>query len=114
MSPSGPLPKAFARAAMMFLAVAQVFLALAPLAEVRGSSSIPHVEQAGTSEHHSHDEGTCTACVARTLLNSSELSGGAAFRLAHAEDVHRAGAVNAPADRRSTGPGARAPPLNRA
>ena len=108
------LPKILARPAMIFLAVAQVLLALTPLAEGRGANSTPHVEQAGTAEHHAHDEASCAACVARTLLTSCEPSSPADFRDAASHAMRPGGAMGLPADRGRTGLDARAPPLNRA
>ena len=59
--------------AATFAAVAQVFIAAAPLAEVRfGPDARAHVESAGTSLHHAHDEGTCAACVSQHLLATAE------------------------------------------
>jgi hypothetical protein len=58
---------------MVFLAVAQVLLAFAPLTEPGVGSSAPHVEEAGTALHHSHDEAGCVACAARVLLDSAGL-----------------------------------------
>jgi hypothetical protein len=108
------LPKLLARPAMIFLAVAQVLLALAPLAEGRGANSTPHVEQAGTAEHHAHDEASCAACVARTLLTSCEPPGPADFRLTGGHVVRPGGVMGLPAASHRTGLDARAPPLNRA
>src|SRR5688572_33097707 len=108
------LPKILARPAMIFLAVAQVLLALTPLAEIRGSNSTPHVEEAGIAEHHSHDEASCAACVARTILTSYEHPEPADFRVADSHVVRPGGPMGLPADRYRTGLAARAPPLNRA
>ena len=108
------LPKILARPAMIFLAVAQVFLAFVPLAEAKGANSTPHVEQAGTAEHHSHDEASCAACVARTLLSSHELPGPADFGAADSHVIRPDGPMGLRADRCSNGLDARAPPLNRA
>ena len=110
----GLLPKILARPAMIFLAVAQVFLALLPLAEAKGASSTPHVEQAGTAEHHSHDDASCASCAARTLLTSWEPPGPADFCIRSRHVVRPGGLMELPADRSRTGLDARAPPLNRA
>ena len=111
---SAMLPKVLARSAMIFLAVAQVFLAFAPLAEVKGASTTAHVEEAGTTEHHSHDEASCAACVARTLLTSSELPHTGYSKAEDTQEVRRCTAAGSPASRFPTGLAARAPPLNRA
>ena len=70
------LPRVLWRPALLFFAVAQVLLAFAPVLEAtRGSSAVAHVEEAGTSLHHAHDEASCFACIAREILSSSELAG---------------------------------------
>lgn len=49
--------------------VAQVGLALAPIAEGReGPDAAAHVEAAGISTHYAHSDATCATCQARTLL----------------------------------------------
>src|SRR6266542_1448787 len=54
-------------------AAAQTFLIASPLAEGRlGHDAIAHVEAAGTSLHHAHDEARCAACVSQHLLSASE------------------------------------------
>jgi len=54
-------------------AAAQVFIAAAPLTEGRfGPDARAHVESAGTSLHHAHDEATCAACVSQHLLAAAE------------------------------------------
>jgi hypothetical protein len=54
-------------------AVAQLFIATAPLAEARsGPDARAHVEVAGTSLHHAHDEATCAACISQHLLATAE------------------------------------------
>jgi hypothetical protein len=58
---------------MFVFAVAQVLLAFAPLAEGKTANLRAHVEEAGTTGHHAHDEANCVACVARAMLSSSEL-----------------------------------------
>lgn len=58
-----------------FAAAAQFALAGAPLAEARsGPDASAHIEQAGTSLHHAHDEATCVACVSQHLLSGAEPS----------------------------------------
>jgi hypothetical protein len=68
---SSILPRRLWRPALFFFAVAQMLLAFAPLTEGRWSGSQAHVEEAGTSLHHAHNESGCAACVARGLLASS-------------------------------------------
>ena len=66
------LPRALWRPAMFFFALAQILLAFAPLAEAkRMGDSAAHVEEAGTSLHHAHNEADCAACTARLLLSSA-------------------------------------------
>lgn len=68
------LPRFLRRPAMLFLAVAQMLLAFAPIAEGKlGASASAHAESADTGLHHAHDDANCSACVARQLLSSSEL-----------------------------------------
>ncbi|HVD59527.1 MAG TPA: hypothetical protein VNC11_01550 [Gemmatimonadaceae bacterium] len=56
-----------------FASAAQFVLAGAPFAEARsGPDASAHVEQAGTSLHHAHDEATCIACVSQHLLSGAE------------------------------------------
>ncbi len=97
---------------MVFAAVAQVLLAFAPLAEA-GSGSIAHVEEAGTAIHHTHNEASCSACVARVLLDSTEIAGRRTLYLATETVASRHAALRSVT---SATPGAnfsRAPPLNR-
>jgi hypothetical protein len=43
---------------------------IAPLGEVRTGQSAPaHVEAAGTNQHFAHNEATCVACTASTLVS---------------------------------------------
>ncbi len=66
-------PRALWRPAIFFFAVAQLFLAFAPLLEGRqGSDAGAHVEEAGTTLHHAHNDADCTACTARGLIASGE------------------------------------------
>jgi hypothetical protein len=67
------LPRYLWRPALTLFAIAQVLLALAPLGDARiASDASPHVEEAGTSLHHAHNEADCVACTAREILSSSE------------------------------------------
>ena len=67
------LPRALWRPAILFFAVAQVFLSFAPLLEAReGPDARSHVEDLGTTLHHAHNDADCAACIARGLLSSSD------------------------------------------
>jgi len=69
------LPRVLWRPAMLFFAVAQLFLAFAPLLEGRqGPDAGAHVEEAGTTLHHAHNDADCNACTARGLMASAEPS----------------------------------------
>jgi hypothetical protein len=52
-----------------FLAlIAQVTVALSPLAEARrGPGMASHVESGGVKLHYAHDEATCASCQARSI-----------------------------------------------
>jgi hypothetical protein len=99
---------------MVFIAIAQVLLAFAPLAEVGVGAASPHVEEAGTAIHHTHDEASCSACVARVLLSSTELADRTTLFFASSaigpDDV----AVTTGGPRAPGGNFSRAPPLDRA
>ena len=63
------LPRALWRPALFFFAVSQFLLAFAPLLEGRqGPDARAHVEEAGTTLHHAHNDADCAACIARGLL----------------------------------------------
>jgi len=67
------LPRALWRPAIFFFAVAQIFLSFAPLLEGRqGPDARAHVEEAGTTLHHAHNDANCAACTARGLAASPE------------------------------------------
>jgi hypothetical protein len=67
------LPRALWRPVMSFFAVAQILLSFALLIEAqRGPDARAHVEEAGTTLHHAHDEANCAACIARGLLSSGD------------------------------------------
>jgi hypothetical protein len=67
------LPRALWRPAIFFFAVAQFLLAFAPLLEGRqGPDARAHIEEAGTTLHHAHNDADCAACTARGLLASAE------------------------------------------
>lgn len=64
------LPSIVARTAIFLYAAAQLCLALAAVSEGRfGADARSHVEAAGTSIHHAHDEAGCAACTARAMLS---------------------------------------------
>ena len=97
---------------MLFFAVAQVLLAFAPLAEGRTANLRAHVEEAGATGHHAHDEASCVACVARAMLSASELPD-ARVTESFATDVSRfqsgfSGPASLPAGHSQS----RAPPLS--
>ena len=67
------LPRSLWRPAILFFAIAQVLLAFSPILEGnQGKSSRAHVEEAGTTLHHAHNEADCAACAARGLLSSAD------------------------------------------
>lgn len=67
------LPKVLWRPALFFFTVAQLLLAFAPLLEGRqGPDARAHVEEAGTTLHHAHNDADCAACIARGLLASAD------------------------------------------
>jgi hypothetical protein len=67
------LPRALWRPALFFFAVSQFLLAFAPLLEGRqGPDARAHVEEAGTTLHHAHNDADCAACIARGLLASAD------------------------------------------
>ena len=52
---------------------AQVLLGTAALGEARfGPDASAHVESAGTSIHHAHDDASCVACVSQHILSGAE------------------------------------------
>lgn len=57
-----------------FAAAAQFIIAGAAFAEGKpGHDAVAHVEEAGTSLHHAHNEAKCIACVSQHLLSGAEL-----------------------------------------
>ena len=51
-----------------FLAlIAQVTVAMSPLAEGRRPGMASHVESGGVKLHYAHDEATCASCQARSI-----------------------------------------------
>lgn len=67
------LPKVLWRPALFFFTVAQILLSFAPLLEGRqGPDARAHVEEAGTTLHHAHNDADCVACIARALLASAD------------------------------------------
>ncbi len=70
---SSVLPRALWRPALVFFTLAQVLLAFAPLLEGRqGPDARAHLEEAGTTLHHAHNDADCAACIARGLLASAD------------------------------------------
>jgi hypothetical protein len=67
------LPRALWRPALFFFAVAQICLSFAPLFEPDGPNARAHVEEAGTTLHHAHNEADCAACAARGLLANANI-----------------------------------------
>ena len=106
------LPKPLRRPAMVLFAIAQVLLALSPLAEIRAGSSEAHVEAAGISIHHSHDEASCVACAARVLLDGSSLPDGSHLAVGPASSEATVAVAGMPASRIAGARHSRAPPLN--
>ena len=52
---------------------AQIFVAIAPLAEGRqGRSMSAHVESGTTKGHYTHDDATCISCQARSIHGTAE------------------------------------------
>ena len=47
--------------------IAQVTVALSPLAEGRRPGMASHVENRGVKLHYAHDEATCASCQARSI-----------------------------------------------
>lgn len=60
---------------------------IAPLADARAGRDAPaHVEAQGIAAHYAHDETSCVACVASTMLSRAPVSPPAAVAiLRHAE-----------------------------
>jgi len=79
---NGPARRRVKALAAAFAAAAQLFLAAAPLAEIRfGADEKAHVEAAGTSLHHAHNEANCAACVSQHILSTAELGRTARFAI---------------------------------
>lgn len=103
------------RAAVVLYAVAQLFIALVSVTEGRfGADARAHVEAAGTSMHHAHDEGGCAACAARALLSTNDRADRIALPARPKESVAEAQTASRPnmAARASARP--RAPPVRQA
>ncbi|MEP6905950.1 MAG: hypothetical protein ABI875_07675, partial [Gemmatimonadales bacterium] len=99
------------RLAAAMSAVAQFVIAGAPIAESHfGPDAQAHVEAAGTSLHHAHDEATCVACITQHLLAASEPVRVAHFFVASsvAAPASAITAADSRSDRHSARP--RAPP----
>jgi hypothetical protein len=68
------------RFALALAAIAHLLaIVIAPIADAATDRSMaPHVEEAGTSKHHSHADTTCIVCAAHTMVASASPE---AFRL---------------------------------
>lgn len=55
-----------------FAAIAQLGIALAPLAEGREQRMMSHVEASGQRGHFAHDEAKCISCQARLFTGDVE------------------------------------------
>jgi len=51
----------------LFAMIAQLVVALSPLAEGRDGRMASHVESTGATGHYTHSEATCAACQARSI-----------------------------------------------
>jgi hypothetical protein len=51
----------------MLAMVAQIVVAVAPLAEGRDGRMASHVESKGVPGHYAHNDATCAACQARSI-----------------------------------------------
>jgi hypothetical protein len=113
MHPTTPRPRSrFGRFAIALAAMAHLLAAfVAPMTDAGGERGLGvHVEEAGTSKHHSHVDSTCVVCAAHTLAVNP---GTEVFRLSVASMRSRVPVSSAllPATA-SLGPpvGSRAPP----
>lgn len=102
----------FHRLVLALAAVAHVVaIFVAPVAEAAAERvTVPHVEEAGTSQHHSHTETTCIVCAGHPLVANAAPE---AYRLTVASMRSRPPATRAePTLHRATGApvGSRAPP----
>ncbi len=72
-SSARPTTRSWFLTALALLAmVAQLGVALAPLAEGRqGRSMSSHIEAPGAHGHYTHDEATCAACQARSIQGTT-------------------------------------------
>jgi hypothetical protein len=71
--PARLTPRSWFFTALALLAmVAQLGVALAPLAEGRpGRSMSSHIEAPGARGHYTHDEATCASCQARSIQGTA-------------------------------------------
>lgn len=103
----------FRRLALALAAIAHMLaIVVAPVAEAATDrTAAPHVEEAGTSQHHSHTETTCIVCAGHPLLANTAP---AAYRLSVASmrlTAPAAFARHAPTPPTGTPLGSRAPPV---
>lgn len=79
--PATPFARLLLRIGAVVAIVAQVGLVVAPLAEVwQGQDAAAHVEAGGTSTHYAHNDATCAACQARTLIGLAVASAAPVLR----------------------------------
>ena len=82
------LPSILGRTAIFLYAAAQLCLALAAFSEGRfGADARSHVEAAGTSVHHAHDEADCAACAARAMVSVSVPSDRPSFATSESDRI---------------------------
>ncbi len=109
------LPSVLWRPALLLFAVAQLFVVIAPLAEGRfGADAKAHVEAAGSSGHHAHNEADCTSCVARSLVgapNRSDNTAPLSLQRVHVQVLERVDSFGSRAESSSR---PRAPPFRQA
>ena len=109
------VPPALLRPALVFVAIAQLVLAFAPLIEGQaGADARPHVEAEGTGSHHAHDAGDCTGCIVRSLvatLNHAAHPASASHQSELLALPEQDGRIDSPSESSSR---PRAPPLRQA
>jgi hypothetical protein len=109
--PLGPRPR-FRRLVLALAAIAHLAaIVVAPIVEASAERvSEPHVEESGTSKHHSHTETTCIVCAGHPLVAHTAPE---AFRLtvASMRALPPATLAGPPPNRPAGAPvGSRAPP----
>ena len=115
MSVPSPFRRVLSRSAVFLYAVAQLCMGVAAVSEGRyGADARSHVEAAGTSTHHAHDEANCAACASRALLSFPGRAGSTIVEVSYASalvlfHLDLRSEVSARADARP-----RAPPIRQA